>query len=75
MVDLWHGESAASTRSRRSTHLAYVTAMIMHSVVLLSSMPIFDSSIVKWLARLHPTLTRALRQRGNVRWPRRSIRC
>lgn len=37
--------------------------MIMHSVVLFSSMPILDSSKAKSLARLHPTLTSALRTR------------
>ena len=44
--------------------------MIMHSVVLVSSMPILDSSKAKWLARLHPTFTNALR--GNVGAQKRS---
>ena len=57
-----NGCLSIATCERRgcSSYLADVTAIIMHSVVLLSSVPILDKRVAKWLARWHPISTRAL---------------
>lgn len=57
----WGVSIRAHTRSDAGPpHLAEVTEMIMHSVVSLSCVPMWDSRVSKWFAKWHPILTSAL---------------